>query len=138
MCAAAARLYADAFAADPKLMEDIATGRRYNAACSAALASSGQGKDAGTLGPEERGQLRQQAFHWLRADLEFWSTTLDEDKANGHIKVLRAMRHWRQDSDLASVRDREALAVLPAAQRLLWERLWSDVATLLARAEKRK
>ena len=36
--AAAARLYADAFAADPRLAEDLAAGHRYNAARAAALA----------------------------------------------------------------------------------------------------
>src|SRR5262249_29641769 len=43
--AAAARFWADALAADPKLGDDRAAGHRYNAACSAALAASGAGVD---------------------------------------------------------------------------------------------
>src|SRR5262249_4594912 len=42
---ASAGLYADAFAADPKLAADPNAGHRYNAACQAALAAAGQGKD---------------------------------------------------------------------------------------------
>ena len=44
--AAAARLYADAFAAEPKLAADLQQQHRYNAACSAALAAAGEGEDA--------------------------------------------------------------------------------------------
>src|SRR5439155_24808782 len=40
--AAAARFYAEAFAAEPKLADDDSTNHRYNAACAAARASSGQ------------------------------------------------------------------------------------------------
>ncbi len=42
---ASARLFAEAFQADPKMAEDMQTQNRYNAACAAALAGSGQGKD---------------------------------------------------------------------------------------------
>ena len=43
--AAAARFWAEALAADPKLGDDRQAGHRYNAACAAALAGAGQGKD---------------------------------------------------------------------------------------------
>src|SRR4029077_14799319 len=52
--AAAARFYAEAFAAEPKLTEDMGARQRYNAACAAALAGCGQGKDAGELDDKER------------------------------------------------------------------------------------
>ena len=42
---AAARFFADAFAADPNLVVDRVGHRRYDAACSAALAGCGKGKD---------------------------------------------------------------------------------------------
>src|SRR5262249_6257908 len=58
---AAARFYAEAFAADPKLADDLRTGARYYAACAAALAGCGRGKDAKSLDEKERGRLRQQA-----------------------------------------------------------------------------
>jgi tetratricopeptide (TPR) repeat protein/tRNA A-37 threonylcarbamoyl transferase component Bud32 len=48
--AAAARLYAVAFAADPRVADDLQAGHRYNAACCAALAAAGPGADAGRIG----------------------------------------------------------------------------------------
>src|SRR5262249_38437386 len=71
--AASCRLYAEAFAADPKLAADLATGYRYAAASAAALAAAGQGKEADTLGDKDKPRLRQQALGWLRADLAAWS-----------------------------------------------------------------
>jgi hypothetical protein len=44
--AVAARLFADAFAADPSPADDLSAGHRYNAACCAALATAGRGTDA--------------------------------------------------------------------------------------------
>jgi hypothetical protein len=58
---AAARFFADAFRADPRLADDLQAQRRYNAACAAALAAAGKGKDAGKLDVQEQGRLRQQA-----------------------------------------------------------------------------
>ena len=43
--ATAAKLWAEALDADPKLSEDRQAQHRYNAACAAALAGGGQGKD---------------------------------------------------------------------------------------------
>ena len=47
---AAARFYEEAFAAQPKLADDLGAAHRYNAACAAALAGCGQSKDAGKPG----------------------------------------------------------------------------------------
>jgi hypothetical protein len=48
--------------------------------------------------------------------------------------VQETLRHWQQDSDLAGVRDKGALAKLPAAERDAWRKLWADVDALLKRA----
>jgi hypothetical protein len=48
--------------------------------------------------------------------------------------LLQRLRHWQNDSDLAGVRDPEALARLPEAERAAWRKLWGDVADLLRRA----
>src|SRR5262249_42866071 len=50
---AGARLYQEAFVAKSALMNDLESQHRYNAACAAALAGSGQGKDCDTLQEEE-------------------------------------------------------------------------------------
>jgi serine/threonine-protein kinase len=127
---AATRLYADAFAADAKLLEDATTALRYRAACQAALAGAGQGEDAGKLDDQQRARLRQQALDWLRAEL-----TLLAAGEVGRSRVARILRQWCKDKDLASLRDRDALAKLPAEERAACEKLWSDVAALLKKAE---
>jgi hypothetical protein len=47
------------------------------------------------------------------------------------------MRHWQQDSDLAAVRAKQALAALPQQERLAWANLWRDVAALLELASRK-
>jgi serine/threonine protein kinase/Flp pilus assembly protein TadD len=132
---AAARWYGEAFTAQPSLAGDLAGGHRYNAACAAALAGCGQGKDATDLGAEERARLRRQALDWLRADLDAWRRVLEKGPEQARPVVVKQMQHWQQDSDFAGVRGPQALAKLPAAERGAWQRLWADVADMLARSQ---
>jgi len=88
--AAAARLYADAFAAEAELADSVTAdcvqralrednrlnqaevlncSPRYLAARAAALAGCGQGRDAADLGDAERVRWRRQAYEWLRGEL---------------------------------------------------------------------
>jgi hypothetical protein len=67
---------------------------------------------------------------------EHWAKTLEAGKPDGRNQILQKMQHWQQDSDLIGVRDKQALAALPEAERRSWERLWADVAALLDRAPK--
>jgi WD40 repeat protein len=135
---AAVGLFEEAFATDPRLAENVIPGHRYDAACCAALAAAGRGKDAAALGQPERARLRRQAHDWLRADLEYWTKTLQVGKPIDRDLLLPQMQHWQRDADLAGVRDRAALAALPGAERRRWEQLWADVAALLDRARKAK
>jgi hypothetical protein len=80
--AAAARLYADAFAAAPKLAADLNQQHRYNAACSAALAAAGQGEDAQRLPDKVVGMFRRWAFRWLSDDLKVYSRLAQQKKTN--------------------------------------------------------
>ena len=77
---AAVQFYTQAFAAHPKLADDLRYCNRYNAACSAAVAGCGQGQDAATLDEAERARLRQQALKWLREDLTAWGQLLEKEK----------------------------------------------------------
>jgi serine/threonine-protein kinase len=122
---AAVRLYADAFAADPQLADDLQAGHRHRAAGSAALAAALQGRDARKLDQQERARLRQMALAWLRADLAVCARTADRGL------VQKTLKHWQQDADFAGVREPEALAKPPQAEREEWGRLWSDVANLM-------
>jgi serine/threonine-protein kinase len=136
--AAAARLAADAFTADPKLAADLDRQHRYNAACSAALAGCGQGKDAGALDARERARWRRQALTWLRADLAVRRKQLQSWWAGEATRARQALAFWQFDADLAGLRDSEALARLPAEERAACARLWADVADLLRKARKGK
>jgi serine/threonine-protein kinase len=73
---AAARLYTEIFAADPKLAEDVRAESRYRAACCAALAGCGRGADGANLSATERAHWREQARVWLKADLDIWAKKL--------------------------------------------------------------
>jgi hypothetical protein len=90
---------------------------------------------AGSAGDrEERARLRKQALDWLRADLALHTMQLQTGKPADRATVQQALRHWQQDPDLAGLRDKAALAKLPAEERVAHERLWADVAELLKSA----
>ena len=131
--AAGARFYRDAFHAEPELAENVPPGTRYYAACAAARAGCGQGKDADTLADKERALWRRQAREWLRQDLTWWGKALDKGDAHTKAEVRPRMRRWQIEGDLAGVRASDALARLPDEERVQWERLWSDVDALLQR-----
>jgi hypothetical protein len=134
--AASARLYAEALANDARLADNLQQQYRFNAACAAALAGCGQGKDAEALGEEERPRLRRQALEWLRADdLAAYRRLLEKEADMFGPAVRNRMQGWQQAADFAGVRGPEALAKLPEAERQAWHKLWADVADLLARAE---
>jgi tetratricopeptide (TPR) repeat protein len=134
---AAARFYAAAFAAEPKLADDMKTHNRYNAACAAALAGAGRGTDADKIGAEERARLRGQALNWLTADL----AALDQwikDRPQDRMQARTILRQWQADRDLARLRDAEGLAHLPPEEQETWRKLWTQVDALLQRADAPK
>jgi serine/threonine-protein kinase len=133
--AGAVQLYAKAFAADPKIADDRKAQHRYDAACCAALAGSGQGKDADKLDAKERARWRQQALDWLRDDLAAYGKLLEGGKPEDRTLVQQRLQHWRQDRDLTGIRDKEALDKLPAPEREACLKLWTDVDALLHKAQ---
>jgi serine/threonine-protein kinase len=152
---AAAQLFADAFAADPNLAEDLsadcrsraalgdkqpvgrveelATECRYPAARCAALAGCGLGEDGAKLGETERRRWRKQAREWLRADLTLWARTLDSGSGAARALVRKMLAHWQVDPDLAGLREASALDKWPAEERQECRALWSDLDALLER-----
>jgi serine/threonine-protein kinase len=136
---AAAQLYADAFAAEPKRADDLNAQDRYNAACCAALAAAGQGEDAAKLDSNERVRWRKQALHWLRADLTAYGKLVDGgSKPETRTLVRQRLQHWQGDTDLAGIRDAKELAKLPSDERQACEKLWTDVAALLKKTQPQK
>ncbi len=134
--AAASRLYAGAFAAEPPLAENLSSGTRYNAARAAALTGCGQGEDAATTDAKERGRWRKQALDWLRADLVLQTRQMSSFFAATRKNAADALQHWKEDPDLSGVRDADALAKLPPEERGAWRRLWADVDAALKKATK--
>jgi tetratricopeptide (TPR) repeat protein len=131
--AAAARFYAAAFAAEPKLTDYLYSARRYKAACAAALAAGGEGRDAADLDPTERRQWRRQALVWLTAELKSWAARFETHPADKD--VAKTLKRWQDDPDLAGVRDEKSLARLSSEEQTAWRTFWGDVQALRARAE---
>jgi WD40 repeat protein len=134
--ASATRLWAEALASDPKLGDDRRMQHRYNAACAAALAAAGQGKDDPRPEDGAKAKLRKQALIWLEAELSAWTKLLESGPSQAKLFIAGTLKHWKQDTDLASVRDEQELAKLPEADRAAWKTFWADVDALLKRAEK--
>jgi tetratricopeptide (TPR) repeat protein len=135
--AAAARLYADAFAAEWKLFPVLQKQHRHNAARSAALAAAGQGEDAGLLPDKAVCMFRHWALVWLRDDLTAYAKLAERNDPTVKQTILQRLAHWRRDPDLASVRDLKALDRLPDNERAAWQALWRDVDGLAKRVAKK-
>jgi len=133
--AAAARLYADVLAGNSLDPKGQFTGRRYDGACSAALAGCGHGTDAANLGDSERTHWRAQARQWLRADLAGCAGYLKDPSKTAAGTVIEALQYWQTDGDLAGLRDTTALHELPATEQAECRDLWNDVAKVLKQAQ---
>ena len=133
---ASARLYADAFATEPSLANDPERGRRYRAACMAASAGCGRGKDASNLNDEERARLRDQARLWLRAEVAAWGKKIDSAPA-AKESAENALKQWLTDPDLAGLREPDLLDKLPVAESLACRELWREISAQIERARRR-
>jgi eukaryotic-like serine/threonine-protein kinase len=131
--ALAARLWAEALAADPKLADDRQAQHRYHAACAAALAGSGQGKDDPKPDDAAKAKLRKQALDWLKAELSAWKRVSMIVEPGNKELVAKTLTHWKQDADLAGIRDAKELAKLPDEERAALKQLWGDVEALLTK-----
>jgi serine/threonine protein kinase/Flp pilus assembly protein TadD len=129
------RLWEEAFAEKPELADHDNGPHLANAACAAALAGSGQGRDVARLDDRERARLRQQALNWLRPALARWTVRVNQGTSAERAAIQKSLREWQTDSDMACVRDEAALAKLPEAEREAWRKFWADLAALLARAD---
>jgi formylglycine-generating enzyme required for sulfatase activity/tetratricopeptide (TPR) repeat protein len=130
--AAATRLWAEALAADAQLGNDRQGQQRYNAACVAALAGAGQGKDEPPLDDTAKAKLRRQALDWLKAEQTIWRELFESGPPKDRPAILQTLSHWQEDTDLAGIRDAAALAKLPADEQKRWQALWAQVPELSA------
>jgi serine/threonine-protein kinase len=146
--ASAARLYAEAFAADPRLADELTaecasraapekqsgdrvealnSEARFLAARCAALAGCGLGDDAAKLGDAERQDFRKQARGWMRADLAAWRKMLDGDAPAARNLAREMLTLWQADPDLAQLGDSNALTNLSTEEREEWTCLINEV-----------
>jgi tetratricopeptide (TPR) repeat protein/tRNA A-37 threonylcarbamoyl transferase component Bud32 len=131
---AAAQFFAAAFTAYPELADDPKASHRYKAACAAALASCGQGENAGTLTLQQRAFWRKQSLAWLRDDLAALTKYLANNTPKVRAQVRQVLQYWKNDSALAGVRIEEDLVWLKYEERKAWRQFWFDVAALLKKA----
>jgi serine/threonine-protein kinase len=136
--AAASGFWSEVFAAEPRVADDLKSGQRYNAACSAAIAGGGRSKDDPPPDDVTRAGLRRQARQWLKADLALRAQQLQRGTGRDHDEVQNRLTHWKHDRDLAALRDEAELAKLPEAERTDCRALWAEVEALLARAQEQK
>jgi hypothetical protein len=132
---ASVRLYTESFRTDPKLAEDTNSGHRYNAACAAALAGTGQGVDKPPLDEPEKARWRKQALDWLRADLVHWTKQAEAGKPEANSLIGQTLQHWKDDTDLAGIRDLDGLAKLPENEQTAYRAFWGDVDALLKKVQ---
>jgi serine/threonine-protein kinase len=130
-----ARLFAKALAARPELAADLRAGHRYNAPCYAARAAEGEGKDSATTN-QQRSHWRRQSLTWLQAELASRAERLKGATPQARSEVVKVMRLWQIDPDLAGLRDEAALNRLPKENRRACMCLWHRVAGLLLEATR--
>jgi tetratricopeptide (TPR) repeat protein len=121
--AKAAELYAEGFAANPKL----AGQSRTLAAQAAAQAGCGRGKDAAGLKEPERVRLRGQALAWLREEFEAQAGILDNGPPAARGQALSLLRSMLRQPHFDAVRSPEALARLPEVEAREWAAFWERV-----------
>jgi serine/threonine-protein kinase len=105
---------------------------RYSAACAAALAGCGKGRDDPVLVAKERTQWRAQAHAWLTAELAALRKEFESNKPGAKASVPGRLAQWKVDSDLAGVRDPAGLKNLSADEQKEWRALWTAVDALLS------
>ena len=96
---ASTRFWHAAFQAEPALAENLQSADRYNAACSAALAGCGKGRDDPPLDEKERSQWRAQAVAWLKADLVVFREAIQTETLDAPALVRQKLAHGRQDPE---------------------------------------
>jgi hypothetical protein len=134
--AAAAQLWREALELDSRIADDRGNWHRYNAACAAALAGCGRGRDDPPPLDDQKAKLRRQALDWLTAELGDWAKLLATANKEQRGDIIKTLEHWREDTDLAGIREDKELAKLAETERAAFRMLWADVNALLKKASE--
>ena len=134
--AAAARLYAEALQADPKL------GRRSPGPAPPTTPPAPPRWPAAAKGRTTLRPMRPRepscAARPSTGSRPSWrpgprSSRTASPTARATVRLV--LEHWKADPDLAGVRDEAELAKLPEAERQAWHALWAEVEALLKKAQ---
>jgi len=130
--------YAEAFNNRPEMATDLRAGNRFDAACAAAMAGSGQGEDVASFQELDRHNRREQSRRWLEEDLALWTKIAASDKSADRTMVRAALLRWQQDPHLIGVRNKDALQKLLEPERSQWLKFWDDVEGVLNQMRQKK
>jgi eukaryotic-like serine/threonine-protein kinase len=131
---AAAYFYAEAFAAMPERTDSLQSDRRYAAACAAAEAGRGDGKDVPPLDDSARASARARSREWLRYELAGLDKLLKAGLPPVSIHVTSTLQRWKTDRRLAGLRDDAELVRLPLDEQRACRALWADVDRFIVKA----
>ncbi len=133
--AKSATLYEKAFAADPKLADNLADEYRFYAACAAVHVSRGDGVDA-PAGAAERSSFRAKALNWLRADLLLRQRQAGSTDPAERKLAATGLTNWQYGRDLAVLRSNEPRPEMSEKERADWDAFWKDVEATKVLASK--
>jgi hypothetical protein len=71
---------------------------------------------------------------WPKADLAAWSKLLQTGPPQARESIGKTLRHWKADTDLAGLREPNALAKLPPEEQQTCRALWAKVDALVTKA----
>jgi tetratricopeptide (TPR) repeat protein len=130
--AAAVRFFEQGLTTDPEAAKKMPPTNLVILAQTAILASAGKGSDP--LPEADRAKYRAKALAWLRQFVKVQQEALEKDFNANRYTCQRSVRVLLHQKKLASVRQ-PALQDLPADERKDWEAFWTEVSTLLEKAD---
>jgi len=133
----AVRFYREAFAEGLEPSPDKPPPHRYDAACAAAQAGCGFGKDP-PASESAREASRRQALEWLQADLSVWRRLAAENVNEQRNRAARKLRHWRCDLDLTGIRDHDRVRQLGKSEQEVLGAFWEEVDAVLSHAKGKR
>jgi Flp pilus assembly protein TadD len=131
--AASAQSYELLFAAKPALAGDLRSRQRFYAACAAAQAGCGVGRDIDKLDTKERQSLRRKALERLSSELVDWEKRYVSSRGAERAAAAQTVSEWQTSEELACVRGDSALSQLPDEERQAWREFWKRVKPLASR-----
>jgi hypothetical protein len=120
-----------------KLADDVRASNRYNAACAAALAGSGEGKDDPPLDDAAKARWRKQAIEWLKSDLTARTKISEGGPPPARYAISKKLNQWKAEVDLAGLRDAAALSKLIEDEQKACRALWAEVDASLTECQGR-